>query len=163
MAFLVYRKSTDCVVSWHDSESEVSQPGAPEDLVVIEMDYDPSEVYSLSLTLSEDGNSLINKYPGLSLSEQQERVQAAFKEAEIEKLKEDLTNRIDSNIKNELKESEWKLVRAADNDLVNGNTDETDALKAERQARRDAAKQHKAALNLLTDLEDVLAFDVTAF
>lgn len=163
MAFLVYRKSTDSVVSWHDSESEVSQPGGLEDLVVIEMDYDPSEVYSLSLTLSEDGNSLINKYPGLSLSEQKERVEAAFKEAEIEKLKEDLTNRIDTNIKNELKESEWKLVRAADNDLVNGNTDETDALKAERQARRDAAKQHKAALNLLTDLEDIVAFDVTAF
>jgi len=163
MAFLVYRKSTESVVNWHDDQSEVSQPGPSEDLVVIEMDYDPSEVYSLSLTLSEDGTSLINKYPGLTLSEQKERVLEAELEKEVESLKKELTDKIDSCIKNELKDSEWKLVRAFDNDLINGNTDETDALKAERQARRDAAKQHKAALNLLTNLEDVSAFDVTAF
>lgn len=163
MAFLVYRKSTDSVVNWHDSESEVSQPGAAEDLVVVEMDYDPSEVYALSLTLSEDGTSLVNKYPGLSLSEQKERAEEDLRAAELVRLKADLTNRIDSLIKEELKESEWKLVRAADNDLINGNTNETDALKAERQLRRDAAKQHKAALNLLTDFSDVLAFNVAAF
>lgn len=163
MAFLVYRKSTDSVVNWHDNLSDVTQPGSTDDVVVIEMDYDPTEIYSLALTLSEDGNSLINKYPGLTVSEQKERVEAALLEKEVESLKEDATNKIDSAIKNELKDSEWKLVRAADNDLVNGNTDETDALKAERQARRDAAKQHKAALNLLTTKEDVLAFNVNAF
>ena len=163
MAFLVYRKSTDSVVNWHDSESEVTQPGDPEDLVVVEMDYDPSEVYALSLTLSEDGTSLVNKYPGLSFSEQKERVEEDLRAAEVAQVKADLTNKIDSLIKEELKESEWKLVRAADNDLINGTTSETDDVKAERQLRRDAAKQHKAALDLLTDFSDVLAFNVADF
>ena len=163
MTFLVYRKSTDSVVNWHETEAEITQPGDDIDILVFEQDYDPSEVFSLSLTLSEDGNSLVNKYPGLTISEQIERVNAAKSEKEIIRLKEVQTEKIDFAIAERLKVSEWKLTRASDIDLVNGNTDAMDALKAERESMRSAAKAHKAALNSLTSLEDVSNFNINAF
>lgn len=163
MTFLVYRKSTDSVVNWHETEAEITQPGDDIDILVFEQDYDPSEVFSLSLTLSEDGNSLVNKYPGLTISEQIERVDAAREEKEVIYLKKVQTEKIDSAIAERMRSGEWKLTRASDIDLINGNTDAVDALKAERESMRAAGKAHKAALDSLTSLEDVRNFNVNAF
>ena len=60
---------------WADNSVELDGEIIPT-YKVFEQDYDSSEVAITSLKLSEDGNSLVNAYPGKTLAEQR----AAFDE-----------------------------------------------------------------------------------
>jgi len=163
MTFLVFRKSTNTVVGWYENEQDIQYPGNMEDLQVFEQDYDPSVDYSLSLVPSEDGSELINKFPGKSVEEQKELIEKEGADTYLEEIKKAKIQQIKSKVKNKLKDSEWKITRAKDLDLINGNTDASNILFAERQSVRDRGNVHEQLLNSLTTIDEIVKFDADAF
>lgn len=163
MTFLVFRKSTNTVVGWYENEEDIQYPGNAEDLQIFEQDYDPSVDYSLSLVPSEDGSELVNRFPGKSVEEQRELIEKEEADIYLEGIKEAKIQEIKSKVKNQLKDSEWKITRAKDLDLINANTNASDALFAERQLVRDRGNAHEELLNSLTTLDEINAFDANAF
>ncbi len=160
MAFLLYRKRTSSVVGWWETEEEVSWLEQNRDnFILIEQEYDPTTDYSLSMTLSEDGTSLYNRHAGMSLDEQRAAVAAETETSLIAELKEKKTALLNGWITDALQELNWKITRAKDRDLINGNTEAMDAVLAEKEAIRQRGRDAKARLLALTtvaDLEDFI-------
>ena len=93
MAFLVYSLPSKQVVFagdtkpvWADDWVELDGETIPT-YKVFEQDYDSSEVAVTSLKLSEDGNSLVNAYPGKTLAEQRAAFDADKQTERLEELR----------------------------------------------------------------------------
>ena len=146
MAFLLYRKRTSSVVGWWETEEEVSWLEQNRDnFILIEQEYDPTTDYSLSMTLSEDGTSLYNRHAGMSLDEQRAAVAAETETSLIAELKEKKTALLNGWITDALQELNWKITRAKDRDLINGNTEAMDAVLAEKESYQTTRKRRKSA------------------
>ncbi|MAD23974.1 MAG: hypothetical protein CMO44_07350 [Verrucomicrobiales bacterium] len=160
MSFIVYNTKDNHAIGVYDTEQAAQNNVSVSDTTYIVVEYEWKETdYLVSMKLDADG-VLSNKFPGKTIEEQKSLIeiedaakrlveQVAFK---TEKIKMDSADYI-----NELK---WKLTRARDNDLVNGNSDSMAEVLAEIDSIRSKSNAAEVALNALTTEEEVIAFDV---
>lgn len=145
MAFLVYSLPSKQVVFagdtkpvWADDSVELNGETIPS-YRVFEQDYDSSEVAVTSLRLSEDGNSLVNAYPGKTLAEQRAAFDADKETERLEELRGTIKKTIKATCRDllETPDFKWKIKKAKETDAFNGNNDALTAVYAERKAIRD--------------------------
>ena len=160
MSFIVYNTKDNHAIGVYDTEQAAQNNVSVSDTTYIIVEYEWKETdYLVSMKLDADG-VLSNKFPGKTIEEQKSLIeiedaakrlveQVAFK---TEKIKMDSADYI-----NELK---WKLTRARDNDLVNGNSDSMAEVLAEIDSIRSKSNAAEVALNALTTEEEVIAFNV---
>ncbi len=160
MSFIVYNTKDNHAIGVYDTEQAAQNNVSVSDTTYIVVEYEWKETdYLVSMKLDADG-VLSNKFPGKTIEEQKSLIeiedaakrlveQVAFK---TEKIKMDSADYI-----NELK---WKLTRARDNDLVNGNSDSMAEVLAEIDSIRSKSNAAEVALNALTTEEEVIAFNV---
>ena len=161
MSFIVYNTKDNHAIGVYDTEQAAQNNVSVSDTTYIVVEYEWKETdYLVSMKLDADGVTLSNKFPGKTIEEQKSLIeiedaakrlveQVAFK---TEKIKMDSADYI-----NELK---WKLTRARDNDLVNGNSDSMAEVLAEIDSIRSKSNAAEVALNALTTEEEVIAFNV---
>ena len=77
---------------------------------------------------------------------------------EIQQMREGKVREIKAEAKDRLQNLDWKVQRATEQDLLNGNNAAMTAVANEKKAIRDANNAHENALNALTDLNDIKAF-----
>ena len=161
MSFIVYNKLDNHAIGVYDNELEAQNNTGAGDhaLAIIEYEWKETD-YLVSIKLNADGVTLSNKFPGKTIEEQKSLIededaskrfttQVAFK-----------TEKIKMSAADAIRELKWKLTRAKDNDLVNGNSDSTTAVLAEINAIRIKSNEAEVLLGTLTTEEDVVAFNV---
>ena len=161
MSFIVYNKLDNHAIGVYDTELEAQRNVGLSDPALTIVEYEWKETdYLVSMKLDADGVTLSNKFPGKTIEEQKDLIvvedaskrlasQVTFKR---EKIKLDAADYI--------RELTWKITRARDNDLVNGNSDSTTAVLAEINAIRIKSNEAEVALDALTTEEEVIAFNV---
>ena len=121
-------------------------------------------ILQLHLNCSDDGNSLVRKFPGKTLEEQTELIAQEKATIHFDLCKSNKRGLIGDHCNERLKEMKWKKDKATDLDLINGNTNAMAVFYyAEREAIRVANNNHVVALEALTTQEEVDAFDPAAF
>lgn len=129
------------------------------DFTVVEMDYDPSTTYLYALTLASDGVTLENPYAGQTLVEQEVSVFNASRITKLQEVKETKKEGIKLHAKALLNDRKWKLERARDQDLINGNNNAVAAESIIRNSIRSKSGETEDALNALTEFDDIIAFN----
>tara|TARA_B100002019_G_C21073337_1_gene500108 strand:- start:138 stop:683 length:546 start_codon:yes stop_codon:yes gene_type:complete len=161
MAFLVYSLPSKQVVFagdtkpvWVDDSVELDGEIIPT-YKVFEQDYDSSEVAITSLKLSEDGNSLVNAYPGKTLAEQRAAFDAEGRTRKLKELREVTRGKIKSMCRDLLNTPtfKWKIKKAKETDAFNGNNNAVTAVYNERKAIRDKNNELEAKLDNTPDSE----------
>jgi len=168
MALIFYRESTNSVVRITDQDT-FEREGLTEESVlaagfkVFDQDLDPEEHYSLALVLSEDGKSFVNRFPGKSLDEQKELIDAEDELAVFNSAKEIKKSSILAFLKSRIEELDWKLQRARDLDLINQNNQSVCAVYQEIQELKDKANAYSDSVDLLKTIEDVQSLPAKGF
>jgi len=168
MALIFYRESTNSVVRITDQDT-FEREGLTEESVlaagfkVFDQDLDPEEHYSLALVLSEDGKSIVNRFPGKSLDEQRELIDAEEELAVFNSAKEIKKSSILAFLKSRIEELDWKLQRARDLDLINQNNQSVCAVYQEIQELKDKANAYSDSVDLLKTIEDVQSLPAKGF
>lgn len=164
MAFLVYRpQDNDVIGPYESTEDCLNDPGRPGNRVFEVADFDASADFAAAFKLSDDGNSLVRKFPGKTLEEQRDLIAQEKATLHFDICKANKKMLIGDYCNERLKEMKWKKDKATDLDLINGNTNAMAAYYAEREALRVANNNHVAVLEALTTQEEVDAFDPKAF
>ena len=130
---------------------------------VVDSDVDETVVHFSNLKLSADKT----KVEVIDSSKTYEESKAAFIAAvdvkEIAAIKLDHADNIRGYCANKLQDLEWKWQRATEQDLINGNNVAKTAVASEKQAIRDANNAHQTAMEALTTLAELKAFDPKDF
>lgn len=158
MAYLLYRKSTDTVVSVYEEEPQ--DLNLSENFVLVEYDLDESNDYIGSLRLSEDGTALSNIYAGKSIEEQIASCDAEWNLKNLGEAKKNKIAAIKTVAKGKIEAVGWKVERARERDLLNGNNDAMTEVAAEREAIRQASNDLEELIQSLTSVEEVLNYDI---
>lgn len=160
MSFIVYNKKDNHAIGVYDTELAAQNNISPSDPTYIIVEYEWKETdYLVSMKLNDDG-VLSNKFPGKTIEEQKSLIEiedAAKRLADEVAFK---TEKIKMDSADYIRELRWKLTRARDNDLVNGNSDSTTEVLAEIDSIRSKSNAAEVALGALTTEEEVIAFDV---
>lgn len=161
MAYLLYTKNPACVVSIFEENTEISS--LDDNHLIVEYDYNPEVDYLGSLRLSEDGTSLVNIYAGKSIQEQIDLCTAEQENVDIVSIKEAKITLIKVAARYKIELLDWKVERAKERDLLNGNNDAMLEVSQEREQIRQASNAHEQALLSLTTLEEVESFNPNDF
>tara|TARA_B100002019_G_scaffold284569_1_gene292404 strand:+ start:4584 stop:5093 length:510 start_codon:yes stop_codon:yes gene_type:complete len=126
---------------------------------ILEFDFDPAVTRVSSLKLSDDGTSVVVRFEGKTLQEQDELLTAEAKAESMSMLKEIKRRRIKSLIADIIEPIEWKEERAKELDAAAGNNNKRLAVAQYRKAARDANNAHEVLLDACSTIEEVEAFD----
>ncbi len=173
MTFILYRKDPACIVLRDEDAANIQHPQIPGDnpgesggddpnYVIIEQTLDPS-VPLPNYYLNAAGTALENKFAGKTVAEADVLRRQEQESLEIAQLKASKSNGIKVAAKTRLENIEWKIQRATETDLLNGNNNAMTAVANEKKAIRDANNAHEAALNALTDIDEVRSFNPESF
>lgn len=168
MTFILYRKDPPCITLKDEDAANIQHPQLPGDnpgesggddpnYVIIEQTLDPS-VPLPNWYLNAAGTALENKFSGKTVEESDTLRRQEQEAVELAQLKASKTEGIKVAAKSRLEAIEWKIQRATETDLLNGNNNAMTAVANEKKAIRDANNAHENALNALTDLNDIKAF-----
>jgi len=160
--YFLYRPRCGTTCGVYETREEAEANSNPL-TTIVEGDFELGDIDVLGVKLSDDGQSMVERFPGATVEEQKAQYNTIAEETAREGIRAAKRQVIKSTAKGNIEELAWKYTRAADNDLINGNTDATDAVNAERQAIRDANNAHEAALDALTDIQAIKDFDPTDF
>ncbi len=163
MAFIVYRKSpagSEGAVQIFATEAETPKK-LPEygTYGIYEYPFDPNTERLTSLKLNDAGTGLVNEFAGKTIQEQEDLHEAQHAAIRKEELRAERLQQIKTKARERIEAYNWKLERAREIDLANGNNDQEKAIAQERQAIRDGNNQREAELNALTDYQDIFDFD----
>lgn len=161
MAHLLYRKNPACVVNIFEGDIEISP--SDDNHLLFEYDFNPETDYLGSLRLSEDGTSLVNVYSGKSIQEQIDLCVQEQRDADILSNKEEKIKLIKFSARKKIEDLDWKVERAKERDLLNGNNDAMIEVSQEREQIRQASNAHEETLLSLTTWEEVESFDPNDF
>ena len=173
MTFILYRKDPACIVNRDEDSAVIAHPqivgdepgtsgGDDPNYVIIEQTLDPS-VPLPNWYLNAAGNALENKFSGKTDSEADTLRRQEQETLEISQIKASKTAGIKVEAKTRLEAIDWKIQRATEEDLLNGNNSAMTAVANEKKAIRDANNAHEAALNALTDIDQVRSFNTESF
>ena len=173
MTFILYRKDPACITNRDDDAAQIEHPqivgeepgtsgGDDPNYVIIEQTLDPS-VPLTSWYLNAAGNALENKFSGKSDAEADTLRRQEQEAVEAGQLKETLRRGIKTECAERLTKLDWKIQRATETDLLNGNTAAMTALAQEKKAIRDANNAAEAEVDAETDVAKLRHVDVSAW
>ena len=134
-------------------DAEVDDPN----YVIIEQTLDAG-VPLTSYKLNADKTALVDSHPGKTETEREALQRQEQEVTEIAQMRSGKVREIKAEAKDRLQNLDWKVQRATEQDLLNGNNAAMTAVANEKKAIRDANNAHENALNALTDLNDIKAF-----
>ena len=161
MAFVGYNKDANRAFGVYNTEEEARMSGGAResDLLVVEYDWQETD-YLPSMTVSDDGLTMSNRFPGKTIDEQRALIEAEDDQKRIDTELKFKIEAIKMHARVLLEEMQWMETRARDTDLVNGNSDAMNAYLAKRNLVRTESNEAEAKLNALTTIEDLRAFQV---
>lgn len=166
MAFITYNLKEDKTVGLFDNREEAETLAASlgnadvSDMLVVEMDYDRDTTYLHALKLASDGVSLENPHAGKTIEEQAAAVYNEDRAVAATKIKASKMEAIKLRAKSLLNDRRWRMERARDQDLINGNNNAVTAESAIRNSIRNKSGEVEDALDALTAYDDIASFDV---
>ena len=165
LKYYLYRKDPSCIVDQDDEVIPTKQhpdgvTGDDPNFIVIRQDLDPA-VPLTSWKLNAAGNALEDAHAGKS---DEERVALNLAESQVllfRQKKASDRRAIKAAAKERLGNIEWKKERAAEEDLLNGNSAAMTAYANEKKVIRDANNDREAALDAIPegDWAAMAAFD----
>ena len=138
----------------------------PEDrdnYALVDSDIDETLVHFSNLKLSADKTKVEVIDPSKTYEESKAAYLAAQDAKDIAALKVDHADNIRGYARHKLEDLEWKWQRAQEEDLLNGNNVAKTAVASEKQAIRDANNAHQNAMEALTTLAELKAFNPKDF
>jgi len=169
LKYYLYRKDPSCIIDQDEEVIPTKQhpdgvTGDDPNFIVIRQDLDPA-VPLTSWKLNAAGNAFEDIHAGKS---DEERVALNLAESEailFAGMKDDKRGQIKAEAKAFLEEIEWKVERAKEEDLLNGNNAAMTAVANEKKAIRDANNAKEAALDAIpsTDIASMIAFQPKEF
>ena len=162
MTFILYRKDPACITNRDDDAAQIQHPqivgdepgtsgGDDPNYVIIEQTLDPS-VPLTSWYLNAAGTALENKFSGKSDTEADTLRRQEQESVEAAQIKEGLKKGIKQECAERLTKLDWKIQRATETDLLNGNSAAMTALAQEKKAIRDANNAAEAEVDAETDV-----------
>ena len=171
MAFYQVRIDPPCIVDEDSIKMAAKQipgpnPGDAEvddpNYVIIEQTLEAG-VPLTSYKLNADKTALVDAHTGKTENERETLQRQEQEVAEISQMRAGKVREIKAEAKDRLQNLDWKVQRATEQDLLNGNNTASTAVANEKKAIRDANNAHENALNALTDLNDIKAFVTSDF
>ena len=169
LKYYLYRKDPSCIIDQDEEVIPTKQhpdgvTGDDPNFIVIRQDLDPA-VPLTSWKLNAAGNAFEDIHAGKS---DEERVALNLAESEailFAGMKDDKRGQIKAEAKAFLEEIEWKVERAKEEDLLNGNNAAMTAVANERKDIRDRNNAKEAALDAIpsTDIASMIAFQPKEF
>ena len=169
LKYYLYRKDPSCIIDQDDEVIPTKQhpdgvTGDDPNFIVIRQDLDPA-VPLTSWKLNAAGNAFEDIHAGKS---DEERVALNLAESEailFAGMKDDKRTQIKAECKAFLEAIEWKVERAKEEDLLNGNNAAMTAVANEKKAIRDANNAKEVALDAITegDMASMIAFQPKEF
>tara|TARA_B100000287_G_C20660092_1_gene789849 strand:+ start:2368 stop:2883 length:516 start_codon:yes stop_codon:yes gene_type:complete len=166
MAFYQVRIDPPCIVDEDNTKMDTRKipgpnPGDAEiddpNYVIIEQTLEAG-VPLTSYKLNADKTALVDSHSGKTESERETLQRQEQEVTEIAQMRAGKVREIKAEAKARLQDLDWKVQRATEEDLLNGNNSAMTAVANEKKAIRDANNAHENALNALTDLNDIKAF-----
>ena len=102
--------------------------------------------------------ALVDSHAGKTETERETLQRQEQEVTEIAQMRSGKVREIKAEAKDRLQNLDWKVQRATEEDLLNGNTAASTAVANEKKAIRDANNAHENALNALTTIDDIKAF-----
>ena len=155
MAYLIYDKNEQHVVSQTSEDPRPDGPasGTETSYLVFEGEIDQETDFAPNYRLNAAGDGLENPYKALSKAEQLLKFQDDHAKVYAVTTKKHLLQLVNSETRNKLDgeygNTAWKVEKAREQDLINGNTDAMRALALEKQAIRDKGNAIEAEIQAL--------------
>ena len=155
MAYLIYDKVEQHVTTQLDFDPSADlAPGTSTSYLVFEQEaIDMENDFITNYRLNAAGDGVENPYKGLSKAEQHVKFTEDQVKIHAVTTKKHLFQIIKSEVRHKLEgdfgQSSWKVERAQEQDLINGNNDAMRALAIEKQAIRDKGNAIEAELAAL--------------
>ena len=155
MAYLIYDKNEKHVITQLDSDPDgFLAPGAESSHIVFEQEaVDQDNDFLTNYRLNAAGDGVENPYKALSKADQLIKFQEDQVKIKAVTSKKHLFEIIKSEVKHKIEgeysSSSWKVERASELDLINGNNDAMRALAIEKQAIRQRGADVEAELTAL--------------
>ena len=155
MAYLIYDKNEQHVITQLDSDPDgFLAPGVESSHIVFEQEaVDQETDFLTNYRLNAAGDGVENPYKGLSKADQLVKFQDDQCKIQAVTTKKHLFQLIKSEVRHKIEgdfgASAWKVERAQETDLINGNNDAMRALAIEKQAIRQRGADVEAELTAL--------------
>jgi len=171
MAFYQVRIDPPCIVDEDTTKMAAKKIPGPNpgdadvddpNYVIIEQTLEAG-VPLTSYKLNADKTALVDAHTGKTETERETLQRQEQEVTEISQMREGKVREIKAEAKDRLQNLDWKVQRATEEDLLNGNSTASTAVANEKKAIRDANNAHENALNALTDLNDIKAFVTSDF
>ena len=173
MTFILYRKDPACITLRDEDAANIQHPQIPGDepgtsggddpnYVIIEQTLDPS-VPLPNWYLNAAGTALENKFSGKTVAEADALRRQEQEAVEAAQIKATLKNAIKTECADRLTKLDWKIQRATETDLLNGNTAAMTALAQEKKAIRDANNAAEAEVDAENDIAKLRKVDSSAW
>ena len=171
MAFYQVRIDPPCIVDEDSIKMEAKKIPGPNtgdaevddpNYVIIEQTLDAG-VPLTSYKLNADKTALVDSHSGKTETERETLQRQEQEVTEIAQMRAGKVREIKASAKDRLQNLDWKVQRATEEDLLNGNSTASTAVANEKKAIRDANNAHENALNALTELNDIKAFVTSDF
>ena len=130
---------------------------------VVDSDIDETQVHFSNLGLNADKTKVVVLDPSKTYAESLALHDAAEEAKEIVRQKASKVKEIKLEAKERLRDLAWKIERAQETDLLNGNNVAMTAIATEKKTIRDANNAHETTLQALTTLQEVQNFQPKAF
>tara|TARA_E500000331_G_scaffold324124_1_gene340161 strand:+ start:2712 stop:3275 length:564 start_codon:yes stop_codon:yes gene_type:complete len=168
MAYLLVRKGDaklghpTCVTQIFESDpgSDLQTPSYGE-YILIEYPYDPDSEVTTSLVLSSDGKTLSNPWAGKTIAEQKQLHDDSLSIKRAAEYKEERRTQIKQQARYKIEQigEPWKIEKATETDLLNGNNEAMKAIAIAKKGARDESNSREAELDALTDEMEIRNFN----
>lgn len=166
MAFYQVRIDPPCIVDEDNTKMDTRKKAGPNpgdaevddpNYVIIEQTLEAG-VPLTSYKLNAGKTALVDAHAGKTETERETLQRQGQEVLEIQQMREGKVREIKASAKDRLQNLDWKVQRATEEDLLNGNNAASTAVANEKKAIRDANNAHENALNALTTIDDIKAF-----
>ena len=171
MAFYQVRIDPPCIVDEDNTKMDTRKKAGPNpgdaevddpNYVIIEQTLEAG-VPLTSYKLNAGKTALVDAHAGKTETERETLQRQEQEVLEIQQMREGKVREIKATAKDRLQNLDWKVQRATEEDLLNGNSTASTAVANEKKAIRDANNAHENALNSLTALDDIKSFVTSDF
>lgn len=150
MKYLIFNPSGECT-GYFDTQEPDSVP----------YDFDPDKIWFSTLRLEND--KVIHLYPNLSRQDQEKQFNKDKEEEDFKRQKESMIPLVKIQAANQIRELDWKLERAKEQDQLSGGNSKTLEILSLRQAIRDASNAMEIKIMSCENIAELEKIDIKHF
>ena len=171
MAYLIYDTiSGETVTQFDYDPTDGGAKPLMDGFLMFEGEIDSSKNLQMAYRPNAEGTALVNPFEGMSIEDQTKEHAKEILVRTATHMKQQKLGLIKTNCKKKLEDefgrSSWKVEKAQEQDLINGNNDAMRALAVAKQAIRDGNNAIEAQLEALdptADAQAIIDFDPDNF